>query len=40
MNNAAWSHRFKFSATTNEESNGVKLIGWGFMGEIEREDLS
>jgi hypothetical protein len=36
----AWSHKLKFSAATNSESRGIKLIGWGYMGEIEREDLN
>jgi hypothetical protein len=39
LNKLAWSHQIKFSGETSAESKGVKLIGWGYMGQVEREDL-
>jgi|GEM_PF-687126 len=34
-----WSHRLKFSASTNSTGPDMKLFGWGYLFQIEREDL-
>ncbi|MCK5603317.1 hypothetical protein KAR91_15645, partial [Candidatus Pacearchaeota archaeon] len=35
----SWSHRFKFSVTTDNTTKGLRLIGWGMQYRIEREDV-
>jgi hypothetical protein len=38
MNLLAWSHQLKISATVSSELRGMRLLGWGLLYQIVRED--